>query len=47
MVGILDAHVEKQTPERKKNTLRKNRSLSFDPSTILPECPAETNLVYV
>lgn len=47
MVGILDAHVEKQTPERKKNTLRKNRSLSFDPTIVLPEYSAETNLVYV
>jgi len=47
MVGILDAHVEKQTPERKKNTLRKNRSLSFDPTIALPENSAETNLVYI
>lgn len=30
IVGIREAQVEKQTPERKKNTLRKNRCLFFD-----------------
>jgi len=45
MVGILDAQVEKQTPDRKKNTLRKIRSLSFDSAAILPECPSDTNVV--
>jgi hypothetical protein len=45
MVGILDAQVAKQTPERKKNTLRKSRSLSFDSVSILPEYPPETNVV--
>lgn len=29
MVGILEAQVEKQKPERKKKTLRKNRCLFF------------------
>ena len=30
MVGILDAQEEKQTPETKKNVLKKNRCLSFN-----------------
>ena len=29
MVGIREAHVEKQMPERKKKTLKKNRCLFF------------------
>ena len=45
MVGIRDAHVEKQTPERKKNMLRKIRCLSFDSAAIPPGYPSETNVV--
>jgi hypothetical protein len=30
IVGILDAQVEKQKPERKKNALKKNLCLSFN-----------------
>lgn len=39
MVGIRDAQLEKQTPERKKYTLKKNRCLLFNsmPSLIM-EC---------
>jgi hypothetical protein len=45
IVGILDAHVEKQTPERKKNTLRKIRSFSFDSVATPPGYPSDTNVV--
>jgi hypothetical protein len=39
IVGILDAHEEKQNPETKKNTLRKKRCLSF--RSMLPNSPTK------
>ena len=41
MVGIREAQVEKQTPDRKKNTLRNTRCLFFD---FHQSCKSEANI---